>query len=312
MQFSVVCCCYNSSASIEALVKEFQRIFMEMNASYEILLVNDGSPDPLTWKTIHKLASIPGSRVVGINLYQNVGQQSATVCGMSYSKGEHVVTIDDDMQHQPSALIKLYGEASHDIVIAKLKNRKDTTANRLTSFAKSYFDRIVFNKPKELQLSGYRVMKRKVVLEMLNVNTPSPFVPALMFYVTKDVVNVDVEHESRFDGKSNYTFASRLKLFSLIIINNSSVVLKLIGYIGVFALVGSVLLLVYFFVAKLFFTSPPKGWTSLFSAILFFGGLTLFAVGLIGEYMIRMIPIVENKKAFIVREVVGNATKKDE
>jgi dolichol-phosphate mannosyltransferase/undecaprenyl-phosphate 4-deoxy-4-formamido-L-arabinose transferase len=306
IKFSIVCCCYNSSGSIEALVKEFQCVFQEMKAEYEILLVNDGSPNPLTWKTVSELAQIPDYNVTGINLFQNVGQQSATVCGLSYSKGEYVVTIDDDMQHKPSDLFQLYNKANHDVVIANLRNRKTGWANQLTSFIKSQFDRIVFSKPKNIRLSGYRLIKRNVVLEMLKVNTPSPFVPALMFYVTKDVVNVNVEHEPRLDGTSNYTFTTRLKLFSLIIINNSSVVLKLIGYIGVFALIGSISLLLYFFIAKLFFTSPPNGWTSLFSAILFFGGLTLFAVGLIGEYIIRMIPIVENKKAFIVREVVGN------
>jgi glycosyltransferase involved in cell wall biosynthesis len=306
IEYSVVVPCYNSSDSLPILVNEFDQVFADLGATYEIVLVNDGSPKPETWNTIRTLANQAENKVVGINLFQNIGQQSATVCGFSHSTGRYVITVDDDLQHSPSDLPKLIAKSDHDIVIARLENRKDNALNRITSNVKSYFDHVVLGKPKHLKLSAYRLIKRDVINHMLRVNTPSPFVPALMFYVTNDVVNVNVEHESRFDGASNYTFASRLRLFSLIIINNSSLVLKLIGYIGIIALILSASLLMYFLIAKLFFTSPPEGWTSLFSAILFFGGLTLFSVGLIGEYMIRMIPIVENKKAFIVREVVGN------
>lgn len=305
VEYSVVVPCYNSARSLPPLVNGFVQVFEEIGATYEILLVNDGSPDPETWKTI-KVVAESNRFVFGLNLYKNVGQQSATLCGFSRSVGEYVITVDDDLQHNPKDLPKLLEKSDHDIVIAQLTDRKDGFFNRLTSSVKSYFDHIVLGKPKNIRLSSYRLIKRDVLDEMLKVRTPSPFVPALMFYVTRDVVNVDVRHENRFDGHTNYTFRSRLRLFSLIIINNSSVVLKWIGYLGIFALVMSLSLMIYYLVAKLFFTTPPKGWTSLFSAILFFGGLSLFGIGLIGEYVIRMIPIIENKKAFIVREIVGD------
>jgi glycosyltransferase involved in cell wall biosynthesis len=241
--------------------------------------------------------------VKGIDLFRNFGQQAATMCGFQHCEGDYIITMDDDLQHNPVEIPKLIAKKGHDIVIARLKNRKSSFFERQTSLIKSYFDFIILGKPKQIRLSPFRLLRKSVVKEMLQIRTPSPFVPALMFYITKDVVNVDVEHETRFEGQSNYSFSSRVKLFSLIVINNSSVILKLIGYIGILSLMFSFFLLSYFLLAKLFFTTPPTGWTSLFSAILFFGGLTLFAVGLVGEYIVRIIPIVESKPPFIVREL---------
>lgn len=305
VRFSVVVPCYNSDVSLLTLVAKLKDVFDQLRESYEIILVNDGSVNPNTWKTIQELSDNPDNRVIGVNLFRNFGQQSATICGFTYCNSEYVITMDDDLQHNPLDLPKLLSKRDHDVVIGRIVNRKSSLNNKFTSWLKSHFDHIVFGKPKHIRLSPYRLIKSDVLKHMLEIRTPSPFVPALMFYVTKDVVNVEVQHESRIEGKTNYTFASRLKLFSLIIINNSSVVLKWIGYLGIMALLLSLSLLMYYFLAKMFFTTPPKGWTSLFSAILFFGGLSLFGIGLIGEYMIRMIPIVENKKAFIVREVIG-------
>ncbi|MFT4680705.1 MAG: glycosyltransferase involved in cell wall biosynthesis [Flavobacteriales bacterium] len=306
LDFSVVVPCYNSTGSIKKLTAEFQSVFEKIEASYEIILVNDYSSDAQTWKVIKDVAENSGGKVLGVNLFRNFGQQAATVCGFTFCKGKHVITIDDDMQHNPQDLPKLLEKKDHDIVIGRLTNRKDGLFTQFTSSIKSYFDYVVLGKPKHVRLSSFRLLRGEVVREMIAIRTPSPFVPALMFYVTKDCINVDIEHNQRFEGNTNYSFKSRLKLFSLIVINNSSFFLKIIGYIGIFALIGSASLFAYFLVAKLFFTSPPTGWTSLFSAILFFGGLTLFAVGLIGEYIIRIIPIVEMKRPFIVRELAGD------
>lgn len=296
--YSLVIPAYNSSDSIIQIV---EIVLQQLDENFEIIIVNDNSPNEMTWKTIKALAA-KYKEVKGINLAKNFGQQAATICGMRAAKGDYVITMDDDMQHNPMNIIKLLSERDHDIVIGNLTNRKDKFSRRITSSIKGYFDHLVFGKPKGLGLSSFRMFNRRVVNEILDVNSPKPFLPALMFFVTSDVVNVDIEHLNRLDGVSNYTFSKRLKLFSLIIIDNSSIILKYVGYLGLSSLLFSAFLFLYFILTKLFFKAPPVGWTSLFSAVLFFGGFTLFSLGLIGEYLIRIIPIVEKRKPYIIKE----------
>jgi glycosyltransferase involved in cell wall biosynthesis len=304
IEYSIVIPCYKSTSTLVELSSRIKEVYRKINKTYEIIFINDGSPDISTWNTLKNLSS-KDSNVVLINLTRNFGQQSATMCGFRYCKGEYVITMDDDLQHEPESISILIGQNHHDIVIARLRNRQDHFLRQITSRIKSYFDYIVLGKPKNIRLSPFRLFRKEVIDNILKMKSPSPFIPALMFYVTKDVVNVDVEHKSREIGKSNYTLIKRIKLFSLIVINNSSLILKLVGYVGIISAMSSFILISYFLIAKWFFTAPPLGWTSILSSILFFGGLCLFSIGIVGEYLIRIIPVVENKQPFIVKEIIG-------
>ncbi len=302
IEYSLVIPCYNSSESLFQLAKRIKKVFMNLGSSYEIIFINDCSPNPKTWLAIKTIA-LEDENVKAINLTRNFGQQAASICGFSYSKGNYIITMDDDLQHAPEDIPCLIHMKKHDLVIAKFIDRKDSSFNQLTSKIKSYFDYLILGKPRHLQLSPFRLMKESTVSNMLKIKTPTPFISALMFYVSKDAVNVEITHHNRFEGTSNYNFKKRWKLFTLIVINNSSFFLKMIGYFGIISALFSFILIGYFIFTKIFSSSPPAGWTSTFSAILFFGGMTLFSVGLIGEYLIRIMPVVENRPAYIVREV---------
>lgn len=304
IDYSVVIPVYNSVNSLLALCKELEEVFSKIDRTFEILFINDCSPNPKTWEKLIELAN-KYDFVKAINLTRNFGQQAATICGMELSSGKYIITMDDDLQHPPEAILKLIEKQENDIVIGRLIERKDNFANQITSWIKNYFDFIVLGKPKHIRLSSFRLIKRQVIENMLNIKTPTPFIPALMFYVTKDAVNVEVRHNNRIEGKSNYTFRKRLKLFSLIIINNSSLILKTLGYIGFFIALLSFVLISYYLITKWAKGVTPTGWASLFTAIMFFGGITLFSIGLIGEYLIRIIPNVENKPAYFIKEIHG-------
>ncbi len=302
IEYSIVIPCYNSSASLLELAIRIKKVFLNLGSSYEIIFINDCSPNPNTWEAIRNLAD-EDQNVRAINLTRNFGQQAASICGFSYSRGQYIITMDDDLQHAPEDIPYLIEMQNHDMVIAKFIDKKDNSFNQLTSKIKSYFDYLILGKPRFLRLSPFRLIKESTVSDMLKIKTPTPFISALMFYVSKDAVNVEITHHHRFEGTSNYNFKKRWKLFTLIVINNSSFFLKMIGYLGIISAFFSFILIGYFVFTKIFSSSPPAGWTSTFSAILFFGGMTLFSVGLIGEYLIRIMPVIENRPAYLVREI---------
>jgi glycosyltransferase involved in cell wall biosynthesis len=302
--YSVVIPCYNSSETLEKLSLDIIKTFEEIDKTFELILVNDGSPKSKSWDIIKSLSQ-NFKPIKSVNLSRNFGQQSATLCGMSIAKGDYIITMDDDGQHEPSDIKKLIEFQEHDMVIARLRSRKDSLLRQISSKLKSYFDYIVLNKPKHIRLSPFRLLNKRVVNDMLNIKTNTPFIPALMFIVSRDVVNVDVEHYERLKGVSNYNFIKRLGLFTLIVINNSSIILRFCAYFGVFCAIGS-LFLATFIVSKIALhgSSYQPGWASLFSAILFFGGLNLIMLGLVGEYLVRLFRGVESRPAFLIKEII--------
>lgn len=303
-RYSVVAPCYNTGPVLRTLAEKVEEAFSNIGLSYELILVNDGSPAAHTWPTIRTLAEeMPA--VIGINLMRNSGQGAATLAGLAESRGQFVFTIDDDLQHNPSDFGAFIAQEDHDIVIGHLQGRKDSRNRQLGSKLKSYFDYIVLKKPKHIRLSGFRLLRREVVDGMLTIRATRPFIPALMFLVSHDVVNVPVAHNVRLEGTSNYTFIKRLRLFSLIIINNSTLVLQMISYLGGIIALISLVSGVYYFLQPFFGTTPPAGWTSTFIALLFFGGMIMFTLGLIGEYLMRTMESVESRPAYLIRTITG-------
>jgi dolichol-phosphate mannosyltransferase/undecaprenyl-phosphate 4-deoxy-4-formamido-L-arabinose transferase len=283
------------------------RVFKEqVRDSYELIFVNDGSPNPETWPELEKICEL-NPNVRAIQLSRNFGQSAATLCGFKEAKGKYVVTMDDDLQHRPEDIPALLAERHHDIVIGRLKQKKHNLFKRLSSRVKGDFDRIILGKPRHIQMSSFRCLCRVVVDGILSIYTPYPFIPALMFYVSQDVVNVVVEHQSREEGKTGYSLIKMIRLFSNLIINNSSLLLRFMGYIGVTISAFSLLLAAYFIWKKWALGISVLGWTSVIVSVLFIGGLILFSIGVVGEYLIRIIQGVERKPTYVIRQQRGKS-----
>ena len=137
--------------------------------------------------------------------------------------------------------------------------------------------------------------------------TPYPFIPAMIFYATRDVVGVPVAHSERSEGTTGYTFRSMIRLFQNLLINNSSLLLRYIGNIGITIASLSFVLGTYFIYKKLFFDISTVGWTSVIVSVLFIGGLVLFSLGVLGEYLIRIINTVERRPIYLIREEKGES-----
>lgn len=213
-------------------------------------------------------------------------------------------TMDDDLQHQPSDLPKFIKMKEHDVIVGIYAQRHHSWFKRLTSRIKAWFDHILLGKPKNLTLGPYRMHKAIVVKRILSIHTPYPFMPALMFYVTRDIATVPIQHSPRQYGHSDYTTLRRMRTFSNLLINNSSFLLRVTSAIGIGVAVISFLISIYFFIKNLPYGIPMPGWTSLMVVILVTNGLILFAIGVVGEYLLRIAQGIEQRPPYIVRHVI--------
>ena len=303
MLLSIVIPVYKSSATLIELNRRIGCVLGERaDTDYEIIFVNDSPFWDKTSTTLKSLAE-ENPKVVTIELMKNFGQQPATLCGIEHAMGDYIVTMDDDLQHAPEDIPRLLEECSHDVVIARFHSKKHSLFKRMTSGLKGYFDRIILGKPKAIVLSPFRLIQASVAKLMLNRNTPYPFIPALLFEITHDVVNVDADHHPRAEGSGNYTFAKMFGVFSNLIVNNSSLMLRLLGFVGSTIALIAFTLAISIIVRKLAFDIAIIGWASVFTAILFFGGMTLLTLGIVGEYLVRIIATSEKRPTYYVREI---------
>ena len=289
-----------SSPALEELTSRIEDVFRGRPEDYEIIFVDDGSPDRATWATLDRLAR-ERPHVRAIQLSRNFGQHAATLCGLAEARGDVMVTLDDDLQHDPADIPLLLAEADHDIVIGQFEEKKHPLHRRAGSSMKGFFDSIIFGKPKHVQLSSFRLLGRTVVDGMLSVHTPHPFIPALMFHVSKDVAGVRVRHDARSGGRSGYTFEKLFRLFTDLLINNSAILLRASAYLGMSFSFVSFFLGASVIYQKLVHRIAVQGWASLFAALMLVGGLLLFSVGVVGEYLIRIIESSEGRPMYFVR-----------
>jgi dolichol-phosphate mannosyltransferase/undecaprenyl-phosphate 4-deoxy-4-formamido-L-arabinose transferase len=296
---SVVVPVYDSPA-VEALTDRVEAAFRDGPDGYELILVDDGSPGHDIWPALERLARTH-VHVRAVQLMRNFGQQAATICGLREARGDVVITLDDDLQHDPADIPLLLAQSDHDIVIAQFERKEHGLFRRLASRAKGVFDEIIVGKPKHLQLSSFRLLSRAVTDGVLSIRTPNPFLPALMFHISKDVVGVKVGHAPRAGGRSGYTLGKLLRLFSNLIINNSSLLLRAAAAAGALFAVFSFALSGYVIYHKLVHKVAVQGWTSIFAAVLLIGGLLLVSLGIVGEYLIRIIQSSEARPTYFVR-----------
>lgn len=301
MLVSIVIPVYNSTF-LEEIAARVARVFHGREETYELIFVDDGSNDPEVWRALGRLAQASPS-VRAVQLTRNFGQSAATLCGLREARGDAIVTMDDDLEHAPEDIPRFLALSGHDIVVARFARKQHSLPRRAASRIKGFFDWLIVGKPRHMQLSAYRMLSRGVVDGMLSIRTPHPFLPALLFHVSRDAVALPLEHHSRpGGGRSRYTLGTLARLFSHLLIQNSSLLLRLVGQTGIALALLSVTTAAYVVYRKLAHGIPVAGWASLFATLLLIGGMLLFGLGVIGEYLIRIIESSEARPAYFVRQ----------
>ena len=210
---SFVIPCYRSSKTIGGVVNEIESTMAQLAYEYEIILVNDSSPDD-TFAVISALAEADG-HITAVDLAKNFGQHAALMCGIRHSSGDVLVCLDDDGQTPADEVGKLLEkiEAGYDVVYASYDHKQHSGFRNFGSRVNAWMTEIMLGKPKELSLTSYFAAKRFIADEMLRYENCFPYVMGLVLRSTKNICNVPVNHRSREQGQSGYTLGKLLSLW---------------------------------------------------------------------------------------------------
>ena len=308
-KISFVIPCYRSEKTIAGVVSEIQdtmRTF-ESEYTYEIVLVNDDSPDD-TYGVIRELAQNTDN-ITGISLARNFGQHAALMAGFHHISGDIVVCLDDDGQTPATEVGKLLEavKSGADVAYARYAHKKHSFFRNFGSMVNEKMLQFLLKKPKELVVSSYFAAKRFVIDEVIRYDKSYPYVIGLVLRTTKRIVNVDVNHRERMAGKSGYTFGKLLTLWMNGFTAFSVTPLRVSTWTGGILAVIGFIYGIYTIIKHFIVGIAPIGYDSLMSALMFIGGMILVMLGLTGEYIGRMYIGMNNAPQYIIRE-----TTKDE
>ena len=308
-KLSVVIPVYGSEQVLPELVAQLIAVMAtlsEINKNFEIIFVCDRSPDK-SWNVIQELARTY-SQVQGILLRTNAGQHNALMAGLARAKGEIIVTMDDDLQHSPSDIPQLLNELKqgNDVVFASFKNRNHALwkvwGSRLNDAVACY----LLKKPKNLYLSPFRAMKACIRNEIVNYKGPYVYIDGLILSVTRDIGTLEVEHHERHAGDSGYSFGKSISLWLKMATNFSVVPLRVTSLFGVIFAGCGFLLAILLIIQKFTINIMPVGWTSLIVTVLIIGGVQLLAIGVLGEYLGKVLLTLNAKPQYVIAETVGS------
>jgi dolichol-phosphate mannosyltransferase/undecaprenyl-phosphate 4-deoxy-4-formamido-L-arabinose transferase len=284
------------------LTTRIQNVFSDsIKDSYEIIFIDDASPDKETWEVLQNCSS-NHKEVRAIQLMRNFGKQGAMMCGFEEARGMYIITMDDDLQHFPEDIPLLISKKEHDVVIGNFLKKNHGIWKRMLSGINSWFEEKLIGKPKHIKNTPFKLIKCEVIEKIKSIRTPYPHVPALLFFTTKDVVMVEVNHGKRIYNDSGFTLGKMMQTFSNLLFNNSSFLLQIIATMGMSISFLSFSAGLFYLIKKVTVGIAVPGWTSLMMVTLFIGGLILFSIGVLGEYLIRIINAVENRPAYLVRK----------
>lgn len=305
MLVSVVIPCYNSEQTIGRVVEMVMDEFTRLEGyECEFVLVNDNSRDG-TFEAIRRLGETYAN-VHGISLMRNFGQHNALMCAMNYTSGDLVLGMDDDLQTHPSQISLLIRkmEEGYDLVYGIYKKHKNGMLKNLTSWFNKVSSDILLGRPKEIQSSNFWLITRAVQDEVIKYTSFNPYVDGIFYRTTHRIGNVVVEHHKREVGSSNYTFRKMLRLW-MAYFNYSVVPLRLASYLGLgTACIGFIAGLVTV-IRKLMDPGMTVGWASTVCILLVFFGLILLVLGIIGEYIGKIMLTINNTPQYIIREKVN-------
>ncbi len=312
-KLSFVIPCYGSEHTIGTVVDEIvSTVEADGRYDYEIILVNDSSPDNV-FSVIEKLAR-ENPHVKGIDLARNFGQHSAIMTGFSFVTGDITVALDDDGQTPASEMFRLIDalDESCDLVFAEYKDKKHSGFRNFGSKVNDKMAQWLIGKPKNLKIMSYFACKRYVVDEVLRYPNPFPYISGLLLRVTNKIKNVEVDHRERLDGKSGYTFGKLLLLWINGFTAFSVKPLRIATFVGVFTAVVGFLYGLYVIINKIIHPGVPLGYSSTMAVMLFIGGMIMLLLGMIGEYVGRIYISINRSPQYVIRRTVGIGEKKDE
>lgn len=302
MNLSIVVPVYRGEHLIEPLVERLSATLPVIAQEYEVLLVNDGSPDA-SWTVIERLAK-KYAWVRGIRLLRNFGQHNATLCGVRLARYEVTITMDQDLQHPPEAIPLLLAELEngYDVAYGAPKRLpQGIIRNLLTANIKRILSNIM-GIPSVRNISAFRAFRTHLRAAFEDFRSPNMIIDVLLSWGTTRFTSVPVEIAEA--QTSNYNFTALVRAALLILVGYSTKPLRLASWIGfMMTLFG---LGVFIYVLVIYFTlGSLPGFPFLASIIALFSGAQLFTLGIFGEYLARMFDRSMDRPTYVIHETAG-------
>jgi polyisoprenyl-phosphate glycosyltransferase len=307
---SVVVTAYNDAPIIPELTRRLKLVLEKLDASFEILFVDDGSIDDTLLRLEREHAS--DSRVKYLQFSRNFGQPFALRAGIAHATGDRVVIMDGDLQDLPEEIPKLLAPLSHgsDLVYAKRTHRQDTWFRQLSSrliikMLASFIRDESWQKGEEAMLVGvFRAMNKDVAEALRDLPEHTAYIQALIRWVGFRQMIIDVEHGKRFAGESKYSFGKLIRYALDGVISFSPYPLRIVSFIGFSLAALSFVAGVGYFFQRILYGTQLLGFTTIILVMLFLGGMQLFIMGVLGEYIGRMYGEIKNRPLYIIKKKV--------
>lgn len=302
---SIVSPVYYGEKMVHELVARIRENVSIITDDFEIILVNDASPDR-SWEMILSECS-RDKRVKGINLSRNFGQHKAITAGLNYAKGEWVVVMDCDLQDRPEEIPALYNKAleGFDVVQGERTIRQDKLLKKLSSTLFNAVFRYLSGIKKDKRIANFGIYKRDVIETVCKMPERDRAFSQLVRYVGFKKTSIPIEHGSRLEGSSSYTFHKLMKLAFEMIVSNSNKPLRLMVGLGFIMALLSMLIALYNVVAFMFGIIEVAGFTTTVFSIWFVGGLIMMQIGIVGIYIGRVFDQVKGRPLYVVMDEVN-------
>ncbi len=304
---SVVIPVYRGTETLPELTRRLVETLSGITHNFEILLVNDASPDQ-SWSTISQLAMANPAVVRGIDLMKNAGQHNALLCGIRHARHEIIVTMDDDLQHSPEDIPLLLSKLmeGNDLVYGlPLQEPRSIMRNLLSRVIK----RVILNGSKgtATNISSYRIFRTSLREAFAAAHSPGVFLDLLLSWGAGKTAEIRIAHETRSRGSSGYTLWKLISHTMNMLTSYSVMPLYFASMIGFLFVAFGMVVMAYTFADYLIQGRVAPGFTFLASIISIFSGTQLFAIGVVGLYLARIYVGMMARPAYVVRTMIGSS-----
>lgn len=307
---SVVSPVYGCTAALDELCARLHQALGQITAHYEIILVDDASPDG-AWPVIEALAK-SDARVKGIHLSRNFGQHHAIAAGLDFAHGDWVVVMDCDLQDQPEEIAKLYAKAmtGFDIVVGRRAQRKDgwirKGLSQLFYWAFAYFTQTKIDS----RIGNFGIYSQKVICSIRSMREQNRSFGLFALWVGFHRAEIDVHHAARPHGESAYTFKRMARLATDSLVAHSDKLLTLTVKLGFLMSISALLFALWLVFSYFSKGTPVLGWTSLIVSVYFTAGLIIGTIGVVGLYIGKIFDEVKQRPLYLIKSTTFETPQK--
>lgn len=306
VELSVIVTIYNAEKIIPELIQRLQNAAMQVSNHYELIFIEDRGKDA-SWKLLKEYAK-NDKHIKVARMVRNFGQHSAITAGLHLATGAYFIIMDGDLQDEPETIPVLYNEIKQtekEVIYVKRMNRKHDTSKKLSSLFFHKVFRALSGIKTDPDVGAFCIATKLVRESFCRFGEVNKYIGGIFYWMNFDHGYLEVEHAARKEGKSNYTFGKLLKLAFSGIIGFSNKPLNIAIYLGFISSFSSLIMGAYFLIQKIFFKISVLGFTSIIVSIFFVGGLILFVLGIIGQYIGQIYEQTKRRPEFLLQEKIN-------